>query len=107
MYACSGDKLDLEFEAKGADPLSLSYLESWNGKSKNTTIQVSPGKRKVEISLPEELSAGGGASGKYSISLAAVADGNGCVRKLSGLAMDIEIDRQRVSPLHSFGLKDC
>ncbi|ORX35215.1 hypothetical protein BD324DRAFT_631845 [Kockovaella imperatae] len=95
LFACSGNEVELEFEAKGADPLHLTYLESWAGKSRNTTIHIPARRQKIMVTLPPELSAERGGSGRYSVSLLSITDGNGCSRKLSVPTVDVDIDRQK------------
>lgn len=55
----------------------------------------------MTVPVPEELSATSGASGKVSLALLSIEDGNGCVRKLAAPAVEVDINRQRVSRVFS------
>lgn len=82
--------------SKGTTPLKLTYLKSWSGKSLNETVHISPGRSQVNLHLPEELQAVNGASGKFSVALLSIEDGNGCIKKLSALTYEVDINRERV-----------
>ncbi len=60
------------------------------------TVDIPFGQSRVSIPVPKELSAESGASGKLSIALASIEDGNGCSRKLLARSVDVDINRQRV-----------
>jgi nucleoporin POM152 len=81
---------------QGAGPLRLNYLKSWSGQSENVTVPIRPGRTKVTVPVPPALSAESGASGKLSIVLLSIEDGNGCVRKLPAPTVEVDINRQKV-----------
>ncbi|WRT65773.1 uncharacterized protein IL334_002722 [Kwoniella shivajii] len=95
LYACSGDQVDIDIEARGIAPLKLAYIKSWSTHSENVTVPVNSGRSKISVPVPQELSATSGASGKVTITLSSIEDGNGCVRKLSTPAIEIDIKRQK------------
>ncbi|WWD16439.1 hypothetical protein CI109_100865 [Kwoniella shandongensis] len=95
LYACSGDVVDVDVDARGIAPLKLAYLKSWGTRSENITIDLPSGRSKVTVPVPSELAANSGASGKLSIALLSIEDGNGCVRKISTPAVEVDIKRQK------------
>lgn len=60
------------------------------------TVPIQSGKTKVTVPVPPALSAESGASGKLSIVLLSIEDGNGCVRKLPAPTVEVDINRQKV-----------
>lgn len=112
LYACSGNEVEVQFETKvssfsllssltdieqGANPLSLSYHVYHNGQASNQTWRGAPGRQSMRVPVPYELSDERGGSGRFSITLLSVEDGNGCARKLAAPTIDIDVDRKRVS----------
>ncbi|WWC68542.1 uncharacterized protein I206_102471 [Kwoniella pini CBS 10737] len=95
LYACSGDHVDVDIEARGIAPLKLAYIKSWSSQSENFTVPVKTGKNKISVPVPDELSATSGANGKLTISLVSIEDGNGCVRKLVTPGVEVDIKRQK------------
>ncbi|KAK8861645.1 hypothetical protein IAR55_002468 [Kwoniella newhampshirensis] len=95
LYACSGDVVDVDVDARGIAPLKLAYLKTWGTRSENITNDLPSGRSKVSVTVPDELAANSGASGKMSIALLSIEDGNGCVRKISTPAVEIDIKRQK------------
>ncbi|ORY24076.1 hypothetical protein BCR39DRAFT_548028 [Naematelia encephala] len=95
LFACSGDEIEIDFEAKGAKPLHLTYLKSWSGQAENITSPIAPGKQKLHVPVPPSLSAESGASGRLTIELMAIEDGNGCARRLSSKPIEVDINRQK------------
>lgn len=73
----------------------MTYLKSWAGKADNVTVDIPSGRSSVSVPVPPELSADSGATGRLSIALAFIVDGNGCLRKLSARSVDVDINRQR------------
>ncbi|WWC88087.1 uncharacterized protein L201_002991 [Kwoniella dendrophila CBS 6074] len=95
LYACSGDQVDVDIEARGIAPLKLVYIKSWSGQTENVTLPIKTGKNKLTVPVPDELSAKSGANGKLTIALVSIEDGNGCVRKLTTPAVEVDIKRQK------------
>ncbi|KAK4690061.1 hypothetical protein P7C73_g21, partial [Tremellales sp. Uapishka_1] len=97
LFSCSGDLVDLDVEAKGSGPLKLVYVKSWGGGAKveNVTVELASGTTTLQVPVPDELTAEKGKSGKFSISLLSIEDGNGCVRKLAVQPVEVDINRQR------------
>ncbi|WVR03750.1 hypothetical protein IAU60_000745 [Kwoniella sp. DSM 27419] len=95
LYACSGDEVTIDVDARGIAPLKLAYLKSWSSHSENITIPLTAGRSRVSIPVPRELSASSGANGKLIVALLSIEDGNGCVRKLSTPAVEVDIKRQK------------
>ncbi|WVQ93493.1 hypothetical protein IAU59_000567 [Kwoniella sp. CBS 9459] len=105
LYACSGDQVDVDVEARGISPLKLAYLKSWSTRSENVTVDIPTGRTKISIPVPPELSAASGANGKLTVALLSIEDGNGCVRKLSAPAIEVDIKRQRPTARFAKGQK--
>jgi nucleoporin POM152 len=82
LFSCSGDQIDMDLEAKGTPPLTLNYLKSWGSKLENVTIEIKSGRSRIPIMVPDELGSDSGASGKLSITLVSIQDGDGRSRKL-------------------------
>lgn len=95
LYSCSGDTIDIDLEAKGNTPLSLNYLLSYGSKFENKTRQIETGRSKLGINVPRELNAESGASGKLSIALLSITDGDGRIRKLPAPTVEVDIHRQK------------
>lgn len=51
-------------------------------------------RQRIQVKVPEERLATGG---NFTISLGEVRDGNGCLRRLSGKGMEVEVRKGRVS----------
>lgn len=83
-------------DEQGANPLSLSYHVSYNGQITNGTWQGAPGRQSMRVPVPQALTAEAGGSGKMTITLLSIEDGNGCARKLPAPTIDVEVNRQRV-----------
>lgn len=92
-WACSPDKVDVDLEIKGNDPLKLTYRTSWGHNSENVTIPVKSGKQTVTVPLPEELEAKSGNTGHFAVTLMSVEDAKGCVKRLSSHQVEAQIDR--------------
>lgn len=97
LYACSGDNVDLDLAIEGNDPLKLTYRTSWGGDSYNVTVPVKSGKQRLTVPVPESLRADSGAAGKLSIALVHIEDSNGCVKRLPGRVVDVDINRHRAT----------
>ncbi|OCF56504.1 hypothetical protein L486_05354 [Kwoniella mangroviensis CBS 10435] len=95
LYACSGDQVDVDIEARGIAPLKLTYVKSWSIRSENVTVPITTGRSKISVPVPDELSAKSGANGKLTVALISIEDGNGCVRKLTTPAIEVDIKRQK------------
>lgn len=95
LYSCSGDQVDLELEAKGTPPLTLNYLKSWGSRSENITIDIKPGRSRIPIPIPAELSSDTEASGKLSVVLVSIRDGDGRSRQLPAPILEVDIQRQK------------
>jgi nucleoporin POM152 len=95
LYSCSGDTIDINLEAKGNPPLSLNYLLSYGSKFENKTLQIEAGRSKLGITVPKELNAESGASGKLSVTLLSITDGDGRIRKLPAPTVEVDIHRQK------------
>lgn len=95
LYSCSGDTIDIDLEAKGNPPLSLNYLLSYGSKFENKTREIQTGRSKLEINVPKELNAESGASGKLSVTLLSITDGDGRIRKLPAPTVEVDIHRQK------------
>jgi nucleoporin POM152 len=50
----------------------------------------------LQVPLPKTLQDGEGGSGKFTITLLSVEDGNGCVRKLPAASIEVEVNREKV-----------
>jgi len=95
LYSCSGDNIDIDLEAKGNPPLSLNYLLSYGSKLENKTIGIEAGRSKLGLTVPKELNSESGASGKLSVTLLSIQDGDGRVRKLPAPTVEVDIHRQK------------
>jgi nucleoporin POM152 len=95
LYSCSGDNIDIDLEAKGNPPLSLNYLLSYGHKFENKTVEIGAGRSKLGLIVPKELNSESGASGKLSITLLSIQDGDGRVRKLPAPTVEVDIHRQK------------
>lgn len=102
LYACSGDNVNVEIDARGRSPLQLTYLVTES--KRNITVEIPPGRSHISVPVPNELSAKSGKSGKFSIGLVSIEDGNGCTRRLGVPAMEVEVDR--VKPTARFAKSD-
>ncbi|WVQ78800.1 hypothetical protein IAT38_000891 [Cryptococcus sp. DSM 104549] len=97
LHSCSGDVIDMEIDARGIEPLKLTYLRSWATHSENTTVPVPLGRSKISIPVPPEYAAHTGATGRMSIALLEIEDGNNCQRKLTAGTMEVDIKRAKPS----------
>jgi nucleoporin POM152 len=95
LYSCSGDIIDIDLEAKGNPPLSLNYLLSYGAHFDNRTVDIASGRSKISIDVPKELNSESGASGRMSVTLLSITDGDGRVRKLPAPTVEVDIHRQR------------
>lgn len=95
LYSCSGDKVDIDLEAKGNPPLTLNYFLSYGSHFDNKTLNIAPGRSQISIDVPKELSSESGASGRMSITLLSIQDGDGRVRKLPAPTVEVDIHRQK------------
>lgn len=95
LYSCSGDIVDIDLEAKGNPPLSLNYLLSYGAHFDNKTIEIASGRSKISVDVPKELNSESGASGRMSITLLSITDGDGRVRKLPAPTVEVDIHRQK------------
>lgn len=95
LYSCSGNVVDIDLEAKGNPPLSLNYLLSYGSHFDNKTVEISSGRSKLSIDVPKELNSESGASGRMSITLLSIQDGDGRVRKLPAPTVEVDIHRQK------------
>lgn len=89
--------VDIDLEAKGNPPLSLNYLLSYGSHFDNKTIEVPSGRSKISVDVPKELNSESGASGRMSITLLSIRDGDGRVRKLPAPTVEVDIHRQKPS----------
>ncbi|WVN90719.1 uncharacterized protein L203_105961 [Cryptococcus depauperatus CBS 7841] len=96
LWSCDGDEVDIDVEARGIPPLKLTYLKSFGISAENATVQIPLGRSRVSIPVPSSLASDSENSGRLSISLLSVEDGNGCVRKLE--TPGFEIDIKRIKP---------
>lgn len=49
------------------------------------------------MDVPVPLTSAKGGSGRFTVSLVSVEDGNGCVRRLNSPSIDVDVDRRKVS----------
>ena len=56
---------------------------------------IPPSRSHISVPVPEGLTAKSGNSGKFSVALTSIEDGNGCVRRLSAPSLEVEVDRVR------------
>lgn len=80
---------------QGIAPLRLTYHKLWDSKVENVTVDVPVGRSSVTVQVPDQMSAAAGGSGKFTIALLSIVDGNGCERRLSAPAFEVDIDRRR------------
>lgn len=102
LWACGGDSISLNVDAKGRGPLKLNYLitsqsyTSGKTRSENVTIDIPSGRSSFTVPVPPELAAKTGNKGKFSAALLAVTDGNGCTRRLTPApSYEVDVDRER------------
>jgi nucleoporin POM152 len=70
-------------------------LLSYGSKFENKTINIEAGRSKLGIVVPRELNSESGASGKLSVTLLSIQDGDGRVRKLPAPTVEVDIHRQK------------
>ena len=68
---------------------------SYGSKFENKTINIEAGRSKLGVVVPKELNSESGASGKLSITLLSIQDGDGRVRKLPAPTVEVDIHRQK------------
>lgn len=73
----------------------MTYLltSSHNAKPVNVTTEVPAGRSTITVPVPAGLSASSGNSGKFSVGLIGLEDGNGCARRLAAPGVEVEVDR--------------
>lgn len=68
---------------------------SYGSKFENKTVEIQAGRSKLDLIVPKELNAESGASGKLSVTLLSIQDGDGRVRKLPAPTVEVDIHRQK------------
>jgi hypothetical protein len=56
-------------------------------------VEVPAGRSHITIPVPPGLAANSGNSGKFSVGLIGLEDGNGCARRLASPGLEVEVDR--------------
>lgn len=106
LFACSADSVELRLEAKGRSPLRVTYLLSstTSSRTENITREIPAGRSSITVPVPEALKAASGNTGKFSVGLVGLEDGNGCARRLTVPGLEVDVDR--VKPTGRFAKSD-
>lgn len=56
-------------------------------------MEVPSGRSHINVPVPSGLNANSGNSGKFSVGLIGLEDGNGCARRLAAPGLEVEVDR--------------